>query len=61
MESAQNSGLVNFVPELRLLLSKLHKTFPFNENGRESPEPVIKIGFQEMDHKFLPLPMEIFH
>ena len=50
MESAQNSGLVNFVPELRLLLSKSHKTFPFNEN--ESPETVIKIGFEEMEHKF---------
>ena len=48
----QNSGLVNFVPELRLP-SKLHKTVPFNANGRESPGPVIKIGFEEMEHKFL--------
>ena len=39
-------------PELRLP-SKLHKTVPFNENGRESPETVIKIGFEEMEHKYL--------
>ena len=49
---AQNSGLVSFVQEL-LLPSKLHKTVPFNEDGRESPEPVIKIGFEEMELKFL--------
>ena len=49
---AQNSGLVSFVPEL-LLPSKLHKTVPFNEDGRESSEPVIKIGFEEMELKFL--------
>ena len=51
MESAQNSGLTSFVPELRLP-SKLHKTVSFNENGRESLETVIKIGFEEMEHKF---------
>lgn len=49
---AQNSGLVSFVPEL-FLPSKLHKTVPFNEDSRESPEPVIKIGFEEMELKFL--------
>ena len=49
---AQNSGLVSFVQEL-LLPSKLHKTVPFNEDGRESPEPVIKTGFEEMELKFL--------
>ena len=48
---AQNSGLVSFVPE-PLLPSKLHKTVPFNEDSRESPEPVIKIGFEEMELKF---------
>lgn len=64
---AQNSGLVSFVHEL-LLPSKLHKTVPFNEDGRESPEPVIKTGFEEMELKFfvsfrqnVPLPLKIFH
>ena len=52
IERAQNSGLENIFPELRLP-SKLHKTVPFNENGRDSPETVIKIGFEEMEHKYL--------
>ena len=56
---AQNSVLVSFVPEL-LLPSKLHKTVPFNEDGRESPEPVIKIGFEEMELKFLYRSVKMF-